>query len=88
MGARLRRRRSPIEDANDPLDTRVEPLELRDRSLVLEWWVPRLETDGARNIENPESPSLEVLLELPARDPCLELPRELLRLVPDPFRAE
>ena len=88
IGARFRRRLSPTEDASDPLDPLVEPLETRDTSLVLDRRVPKLLTDGARNIEKAESSSLDVLRELPAREPGLELARELLRLDADPLRAE
>jgi hypothetical protein len=71
IGALLRLRRS-CDEANDPLD-RFDLEDAKVRSLLVESLVPKLLTDGARNIEKEESSSLEAFRELvldPAREPC------------------
>jgi hypothetical protein len=71
MGALLRLRLS-CDEANDPLD-RFDLEDAKVRSLLVESLVPKLLTDGARNIEKEESSSLEAFRELvldPAREPC------------------
>lgn len=61
-GARLRLRRS-CDEANDPFD-RLEREEANVRSELLDSRVPKLLTDGARNMEKDESSSLDAFLEL------------------------
>lgn len=66
MGALLRLRRS-CDEANDPFDL-LEREDAKVRSLLLDSRVPKLLTDGARNMEKEESSSLEACFEL-ALDP-------------------
>jgi hypothetical protein len=55
-------------------------------SLLLDSLVPKLLTDGARNMENEEFSSLEPFLEL-ALEPPLEPPREPWRLETEGLRT-